>query len=87
MEVFPDYTMQRIGAFMMDVIAAIEDDEHRARTAELFADSEFRGFITGDATSVVVQTLTPEGYVVLARINGAEVGYVVGPHGGPRYLR
>ncbi|HEX6657326.1 MAG TPA: hypothetical protein VF065_04545 [Ilumatobacter sp.] len=79
--------MQRIGAFMMDVIAAIEDDGHRARTAELFTDSEFHGRVTGETSMVVVQTLTPEGYVVLARINGPDVGYVVGPDGRPRYLR
>ena len=79
--------MQRIGAFMMDVIAAIEDDAHRARTAELFADSEFHGRITGDTSMVVVQTLTPEGYVVLAQIDGPDVGYVVDPYGRPRYLR
>lgn len=87
MEVFPDYTLERIGAFMMDLISAIEDDEHRARTAELFADSEFHGRVTGDSSVIVVKTLTADGYVVLAQIDGADVGYVVGPYGRPHYLR
>jgi hypothetical protein len=87
MEVFPDFTMQRIAARMMDIIAAIEDDEHRAWTAEMFVDAHFHGFIRPDgSTQIEVRTTTADGSVLLARLDGETVGYVVGPYGEARYL-
>jgi hypothetical protein len=87
MEVFPEFTMQKIGARMMDIIAATEDAEHRAWLAELFPDAGFHGYVHADGTTrIEVRTLTEHGSVTLAVFDGATVGYVVDAYGRAQYL-
>ena len=78
MDEMPDAVTGRIGARMMDFIAAEPDPSQRAWLAEQFEHAQF---LIREDTAIDVVAATEDGVVTLARLDGATVGVFVGADG------